>query len=150
MIFDSVYYLYDFCDALILGGSSNALDKAKAQEIFSAIVIDNKIDYYYIKIDSRMNLCDLLLEKYQNYGELEVFSELKRLVEDLIEISESMKLYDILVRSFVIKSQIALIELDFKLAKQFINRARKIADTKGMNVLAKKISQEHTKLLNTN
>ncbi len=146
---DSVTNFKKFSEALILKNNKRAVDKAKAQELFQELVEDEKIDYYMITIDAMLNLCELLLEELKNYGEEEVLIQLKDLIDKLIEITTFKNVYSISVEAYVLKSHISLIELDFMGAKKLLNKAQKIAEVKGIGILAKKISREHDRLLDS-
>ena len=100
-----------------------------------------------ITIDAMKNLFDILLLELQTTGDKTIIIELKSLAKRLENFGQKQYAYSILAESKLLNAKLALIHLKINEAREFMSQAQQIADSKGLNKLARKISREHDKLI---
>lgn len=138
--------LYRLNKARILKTSSRALNRGKAEEMLKELVEEDDINYY-ITITALLNLCELLLGELRNTGNLEILEELNIYTKKLLNISETNQSYLLLAETNLLQVKLALLTFDLKKARRFLTQAQQIAERWGFRLLAKKLSEEHNKLL---
>jgi hypothetical protein len=94
-----------------------------------------------------LNLCELLLADLQLTNEVEVLEEIKPLISQLLDLSEKSKSFWILGETYLLQAKLALISLNLEEARKFLTQGQKTAERYGLNLLARKISNEHDVLL---
>ncbi len=77
----------------------------------------------------------------------ELLAEAKVLVNDILELARDQHSMLIYAESYWLLSQIALIELNIRNAREYLTKAQNIAEEWGIDQLAMKISIDHDKLL---
>jgi len=148
----SINLVYLFNKALLLKTSHRVRNLAKAEEILMQILEDVNLDLglVYMKpftILTLLNLCEVLLIELHMAGDLEVLEEIESFVAQLLDIAEKSNSYWILCETHLLQAKLALIQVDLEDAKHFFTEAQHIAEEHGLNLLARKISSEHDKLL---
>ncbi|MFW9902670.1 MAG: tetratricopeptide repeat protein [Candidatus Thorarchaeota archaeon] len=138
--------LYKINKARLLKKSSRIRDKAKAEDLFKEI-LENQNLPLEIKIAAYVNLCDLLLGEYRLNNNNEVLEEIKQNLNDLTNIAENSRSYDVFCNTFILQAKLALLNFEMKTARRFLTQAQKIAESHGLKLLAMKISHEHDELL---
>ena len=133
-------------EALRLKRAKRITEITKAQEIFKQIS-DDKIYDHEVTIFASFNLCDMLLAELQTYGDEAILLEIRTLTEKLLTIAKAQNSYPLLAQIYVLQSKLALIELDTNKAQQLLSQAQILAEEKGLQRLAIRISNEHDKLL---
>ena len=137
---------YLVAKALILKTSSRTRDKGRAEIIFQEIVNDETLDYE-VSFEALLNLCDLHLMELHASNNPEILLEVQSLVNRLFEIAKKQPSYTLLSNAYLLKSKLALIQLDTKKAKNFLDQAQQICEKKGLKGLAISISNEYDVLL---
>ncbi|MFX0156379.1 MAG: tetratricopeptide repeat protein, partial [Candidatus Hodarchaeota archaeon] len=137
---------YLLAKALLLKTKNRARYKVEAENILKQI-IDDDILYVQYFILSLVSLCELLFEELYEYNELEILDELDPLITRLLVIAEDQNSYLYLAEGKLLQAKLALIQMDFDKAKLFFTQAQRIAEMRGLNLLAHKISSEHDILL---
>ncbi|MHA2363958.1 MAG: tetratricopeptide repeat protein [Candidatus Hodarchaeales archaeon] len=132
--------------AIKLKNSKRVIKKAEAQRIFQKIVEEKVIQHEYT-VTAMKNLCELLMQELQDSGSQDVLNEVKSLLEKLITIAENQKSFSLLAESYMIKSKIAILELDINSARQLLGQAEQIAEEKGLKKLLMLISREYDSLI---
>jgi len=140
----NLIYLLD--KALVLKTSSRALNRGKAEELLKQILEDKDI-FYGLKEKVLLALCELLLVELQMTGNLEVLEEVESLIARLLNSAEKSRSYWIWGETYILQANLALITLDLKEARRLLTQGQKIAEKYGLDLLAKKISNEHDELL---
>ncbi len=138
-------YQYKCCKALILQTSMRSRDKAKAEELFNE-VIEAKTAISYHKISALVGLCELLLVELRMTGEMDVISEIKPLLEKLIEIAQQWESDLYLMEAYIIQGKLALLTFDTKTARRVLIQAQRIAERRGFNGVAEEIASLHENL----
>ncbi|MHA1911020.1 MAG: tetratricopeptide repeat protein [Candidatus Kariarchaeaceae archaeon] len=133
-------------EALILKKSKRRKNLTKAEEILEEIVEEDILSHD-LTVRALINLSELLLDELNSTGEETILVDLEEKVEKLMEIAKKQQSYTRLTESYWLKAQIALVRLDLKEARNLLTQAQAIAEDKGLERLARKISSEHDQLL---
>ncbi len=142
-----IHQKFNIAEALLLKTSSRTPKRAKAEELLRNVIEEEVIDHTITTI-AYLNLCDLLLEELRIIGDQDVFNELGTLIDQLFEIAKKQYSFSLMAETYWLKSQLALIDLDLKKAKNLLIQAQLIAEEKELHRLALKISKEHDELIN--
>ncbi|MHA2363957.1 MAG: tetratricopeptide repeat protein [Candidatus Hodarchaeales archaeon] len=137
---------YRLSNATILKSSDRVVKRAEAQELFQEIAEEDIIQHENT-VDAMLNQCEMLLQELKTTGDEEVLGEINTILQKLLTIAENQHAYSLMANSHLLKSKIALLELDLNSARQLISQAQQIADDKGLNRLAVMISGEYDLLL---
>jgi len=135
-----------FATALLLMKSDRVRNRAKAEEYLEEVINSDIIEYDY-KIDAMLNLCELKITVLRETNNTELLAEVKVLVNDILELSRNQHSMLIYAESYWLLSQIALIELNVRNAREYLTKAQNIAEEWGIKQLAMRISIDHDKLL---
>jgi tetratricopeptide (TPR) repeat protein len=129
--------------ALILKTSKRIRSKMKAAELYETVIEDELVNHE-LTVISMLHSCDLLLFELRSFGEEgeEALSEIKRIAQQLLEIANKQVLHSLLAETYLLKSRLAMIELDFVEAQKYIAQARFIAEERGLKKLANTIKYE--------
>ncbi|MFW9941510.1 MAG: tetratricopeptide repeat protein [Candidatus Thorarchaeota archaeon] len=138
-------YLYN--EALILKESSRISNRGKAEEILKQLLEDEDV-LLEIKERTLLTLCELLLLELQMTANLEVLQEVESFIVRLLDIAEKSHSYWIWGETYLLQAKLALISLDLEEARRLMTQGQRITEEYGLNLLAKKISNEHDQLLN--
>ncbi|MFW9782838.1 MAG: hypothetical protein ACFFFB_11200, partial [Candidatus Heimdallarchaeota archaeon] len=138
--------IYRYNQALLLKESSRISNRGKAEEIFKEIIKD-KSAHWEVNIRSLLSICELLLFELQLTGNSEVLEEIETYIAQLVNKAEQSHSYWIWGETYLLRAKLALISLDLKEARKLLSGGQKIAEKFGINLLAKKISNEHDILL---
>jgi hypothetical protein len=137
---------YNYNKALILKNSSRALDRGKAEELLKQILEDENLGYSNT-LDPLLELCDLLLFDLQLTNNQEVLEELKTYISKLYIMAEKSYSHELLAETHLLQAKLSLITFELDNAQQLLNKGQEIAEKYNLNLLAKKISNEHDELL---
>jgi len=134
-------------EALLLKTSSRTKNRGKAEIILSDIVKSKEIVDHEMLIFAMLNLCDLLLADLKISGESELLKEINELVFKLRDIADTQHSYSLLVETYLLQSRFFLLETDVINARKTLFKGQLIAEEKGLQLLAMKLSREHDLLL---
>jgi tetratricopeptide (TPR) repeat protein len=137
---------YRAASALVLKTSPQARKRVKAEELLKQITEEEVVDHE-LTVLALLNLCDLLLGELRMSDDPEMLVELDALVNRLLEIAEESDSHWLFAEAYVLKSNLALLNLDTRSARRFLTQAQVIAEEKGLQRLAMKISNDHDALL---
>jgi tetratricopeptide (TPR) repeat protein len=138
--------IYRFAKALISKSSDRVIKQAEAQQVFQQIS-EEEIIHHEITVEAMLYLSEMLLRELRRSGNEEVLTEIKSLSNKLQTIAENQHSYRLLANTYMLQSRIALLELDLNSARQILSQAQKIAEEKGLQRLAMRISGEYDALL---
>ncbi|MFW9780005.1 MAG: tetratricopeptide repeat protein [Candidatus Heimdallarchaeota archaeon] len=127
--------------ALLLKTSPRIKDKARAQELLHQVVNEEKVDHD-LAVMALLILCELFLLELQMSGAQEVLDEVKAFTRRLLMIAKQQPSFWLLAETYVLKSRLALFELDLQSTSQFLDQALLLAEEKGLKRLAVKIYSE--------
>ncbi len=133
-------------EALILKTSKRRKNLVKAEEILEEIV-EEEVTFHHLTIQALANLSELLLEELKATGEEEILDEVEEKVDKLLKIAKDQQSHSLLTESYLLKAQLALVRLNLKDARTLLSQAQMIAEERGLERLARKISSEHDQLL---
>ena len=137
---------YRFDKALLLKTSKRTRDLGSAQEIFKNI-IQEEIRHIEMTQGAILNLCEMLLNEFNETQNAEALEEFSSLLNQLQEAAEKQHSYKILAETYLLDAKLSMINFDLKKTRQSLTKAQQIAERYGLNLLAIKISNEHDKLL---
>ncbi|MHA2268770.1 MAG: tetratricopeptide repeat protein [Promethearchaeota archaeon] len=137
---------YFLANALMLKASNRRRNRAEAEKLLYQVVED-KILYPTTFHYSIIALCDLLLEELSFYNNPEILEEINSLISRLLDYAEKQHSYRFLAEGKLLQAKVALIEMKMESAKKFMTEAQRIAEIRGLNLIAQNISSEHDILL---
>ncbi|MHA2105456.1 MAG: tetratricopeptide repeat protein [Candidatus Hodarchaeales archaeon] len=136
----------NYYQGLILKTSERIRDKFKAQEILLK-VFEDPVYLFEITAKSAFNLVELLFLEYKASKDSKILKEINDVIEKLLNLAQSQKSFSVLAKTYLLKAQLSLLEKEKSESQRLLVKAQKIAEEKGLENLAKAISQEHDKLL---
>ncbi len=134
-------------ESLILKLDKGSKSRVKAEELLEQ-VIDMELIDFDLYLDAMLNLCELYIIEIKLTGNKEVLKDVKVLIEKLFVIAMQQQSFWVLAQVHWIQAHLALIDWDINKAQKSLTEAQIIAEEKGFNYLAKRISQEFDKTLN--
>ncbi len=145
--FKAIDEYFRVAKALILKKSTRMRDKVKSEEIFKEFIIEGSTDFQ-LTIIALLNWCELLLDEVSFNNDPDVLNEIQPIIDKLIHLEEQQYNYNLLAKTYLLQAKLALIQFEFKEAQQFLTQAQQVAQEKGLQLLAMKISAEHDEILN--
>jgi tetratricopeptide (TPR) repeat protein len=135
---EKIQLVYEFAQGLIHFSKPRLSDKINALPIFEKLMQYDKDPEFQLW---NMNFyCELLLDEYLAYRDLNVRTELSELVDKLIITATANNLYNSLVIGYLLKSKLYLIDSDLDKALLNLNKSTKIAKSKDFQVMLIEIS----------
>jgi len=131
---------YDYLIQILIDKS----DLERAQ--ISQFLEDENLDYES-KYTVLLNLCELLLTELRITNDQGVLDELKQFIGQLLEIAEKSHSHWIMGETYLLQAKLALLSLDLKEARRLLTQGQQIAEKFGLDLLARKISNDHDVLL---
>lgn len=149
--FKDVRLLYQFSKAIILKNSKRMVNIVKSQQVLRELLEEdiqtNLTDQVAIMSEATYALCEILIEEFRSFGSEEVLVELERRIQQLYDFSQKHKAHELKVQCMFLEGSIAFIKLDLSRARDLFNEARRYAESKGLERLAIKASNEYDLLL---
>ncbi|UCG90435.1 MAG: tetratricopeptide repeat protein, partial [Candidatus Heimdallarchaeota archaeon] len=142
----TIHQIYRLARAYILRTSDRVVKQAEAQQLFQKIA-EEEIIQHDNTVQAMLNLCEILLQELRTSGNEEVLKEIKEILQKLQTIAENQNSFSLLVNTYLLKSKMALLELDLDSARQLLSDAQQIAEDKGLQKLAMMISGEYDSLM---
>ncbi|MFX1534732.1 MAG: tetratricopeptide repeat protein [Promethearchaeota archaeon] len=137
---------YRVSNALILKSSQRARKRVKAEELLEQVAGEEIVDHE-VTVVALLGLCDLLLSELLSSGNQEILDDVKPLVNRLLEIAKAQHSHSLLVESYMLNANLALVDLNLNEARRLLTQAQFIAEERDLKRLAMKISNEHDILL---
>jgi len=134
-------------EALILKLDIRSKSRVKAEELLEQIIKKEIIDFN-LYLEAMLNLCELYVIEIKLTGNKEVLKDIRGLLEKLFVIAMQQKSFWVLAQVHWIQAHLALINWDINKAQKSLTEAQIIAEERGYNHLAKRISHEFDKTLN--
>ncbi|MHA1450867.1 MAG: tetratricopeptide repeat protein [Candidatus Hodarchaeales archaeon] len=136
-------------EALLLREEKRIRKRFKATEIFEEVIEEgiSREAYHELTVIAMINLCDLLLYEVKILGEEGVMGEIQELTAMITGIAKKQASHSLLVESYLLKSKLALLELDTDQAQELLVQARLLAIERGLDRLARTIAGEEEVLL---
>jgi tetratricopeptide (TPR) repeat protein len=137
---------YRLARALMLKTSARIVKKGEAQLLLQYIA-DEELIKHDTTVDAMLNLCELLIAELGVSGNEEILTDIEALLDNLHDIASDQHIFEWLARTYLLRSKVALLELDTKEARSLLSQAQLIAEETGLNNLAMTISGEFDSLL---
>ena len=138
--------LRKIAEASLLKTSPRMKHRVEAQELLQKVLEEEIVDHS-LTVIALIGLSELLLEELKISGDQEVFTLLQAMVSSLFDIAKHQDSHNLLVKTYWLQSQMALVDLDLEKARELLNKAQEIAEKKGLRKLAINISSDHDSLL---
>ena len=139
--------LRKIAEASLLKTSTRMKHRVEAQELLQKVLEEEIVDHS-LTVIALIGLSELLLDELKISGDQEVFTLLQAMVSSLFDIAKHQDSHNLLVKTYWLQSQMALIDLDLEKARELLSKAQEIAERKGLRKLAISISSDHDSLLN--
>lgn len=139
--------LRKIAEASLLKTSSRMKHRVEAQELLQEVLEEEIVDHS-LTVIALIGLSELLLDELKISGDQEVFTLLQAMVCSLFDIAKHQDSHSLLVKTYWLQSQMALVDLDLEKARELLIKAQEIAERKGLRRLAISISSDHDSLLN--
>lgn len=127
--------------ALILKTKPRMMYNVKAQEILKQLTTEDIVENE-LAIIIMVNLCELLLDELKTYNEVEIFHEVKDLIQKLQLLAKNQHSFPLIIDVSILQSKFALIEGDLTQAAEILDQAEKIAQENALGLLEKKVINE--------
>ena len=134
-------------EAEILQKTGSASDKEEAERILRQLLEEGCIVGLLIP-GIIIQLCSLLIDKLRQVKSVKLLNEINSLIDQLAKTSEENRSHRFLGYSYLLKAQVAAIEVNVDDARRFFSHAQQITDMHGLDVLTRSISAEHDRFLN--
>ncbi|MFX0114724.1 MAG: tetratricopeptide repeat protein, partial [Candidatus Hodarchaeota archaeon] len=135
---------YRSAEAEVLKASPRMADKVRAQQAFQQLAEEENV--FLNKVAAMCNLCELLLEEFNAYGESVVFQEAKTLVEKIVTLTQQSHFSLLCVSTLILRAKFAMVEGDLTIAAELLGEAIMISKRKGLETLVKKATKEQQRL----
>ncbi len=132
--------------ALVLKKSENVQERMKAKELLKYIINVKDVEYQIVET-AILNLCDLLLIELKKLEDYKLLDDIRFFINKLQQIGIRELTYPLLVQTYWLQSQISLLELNAEEAQRLYINAQMMAEEKGLELMARKISNEHDFLI---
>ena len=137
---------YRVAKAIFLKTSPRLRNRIQAEELLEE-VINEEGTSQLITIDAMLHLCALRLFELRISGNPDVLKEIQELLVRLRGIAQSSGSFWVLAETYVLQTRLALVELDFKEARNHLTQAQIVAEEQQMSRLATEIAQEYDVLI---
>ncbi len=138
---------YLLIKAMSLKKKNRLVYLVKAQELLKSL-IERPLTNYEITISALLSLGDILTRELYMTSNPEIIDELKILVSKMQDISRIIDSHEIIGQVMLIQAKIAMIEKNFSQSKDYLNKARQIANDHQNPKLSAAISDGYDSLLN--
>jgi tetratricopeptide (TPR) repeat protein len=132
-------------EGLILKNSAEFRDRIRAEVLFDQLLQEDL--YFYLRMEILLQLSELLLFELKETSDSRYLAKLQENISKLIEIGTTNKIPRVNIECLWFKSQLALLDLDVEKARELLTQALNIAESKGLNSLALKITDSKEKLI---
>jgi len=137
---------YQLAHASLLQQSSRLLQRAEAQQIL--MDLQTSTLPFELLVYAKMNLCNLLLYELKISKNEEILQQVETHIKELMRSAKKQFSISLLIEALMLRSKLALINLDLETAQNLLFQAEQYAHQKNLQHLAYKVSIEHDLLLN--
>ncbi|MHA2252457.1 MAG: tetratricopeptide repeat protein [Candidatus Kariarchaeaceae archaeon] len=136
-----IYLRSQLAEALVLKGSKRMRDKVQAQVLLNQIVNEEVIWFEWTAL-ATINYCDLLLFEVESFGDPEVWTEVKTLIQQFSTKAQNQQLFPMIVEALLLQAKFVTIEGELEQAQKYYDQAKYIATEKNLDLLSQKITGE--------
>ncbi|NPD90609.1 MAG: tetratricopeptide repeat protein [Asgard group archaeon] len=144
---------YRLVTALINKATMQPENSAEIENLLVSIV-EEDITRSWETVVALLNLCDLLLKKYQIDGDKYILNELQNYTQKLVEFSQKQESYTlkleaqhIRILTLWLQAQHSTTHIDLNEIQSLLANTLQIAEMKGLTGLAKRIFDKHRNML---
>lgn len=137
---------YRVAKAILLKKSPRLRNRIQAEKLLEE-VINEEGTSQLITIDALLHLSALRLFELRISGNPDVLKEIQELLVRLRVIAQSSGSFWVLAETYVLQARLALVELDFKEARNYLTQAQIVAEEQQMSRLSNEIAQEYDLLM---
>ncbi|MFX1559837.1 MAG: carbon-nitrogen hydrolase family protein, partial [Promethearchaeota archaeon] len=134
-------------NALLLKRSQRTRDRVKAEEILEEL-IEEEVGDHSLTTMAMIYLCDLLLLELKATRAEDVLERVKGLTQQLVVIAQEQASLPLVVETYMLQSKLALIEFEVDESQRLMNKAKVLADEKGLQRLSQIVQNEIDSLQN--
>ncbi|MFX0151960.1 MAG: tetratricopeptide repeat protein, partial [Candidatus Hodarchaeota archaeon] len=128
-------------EALVLKRSKRMRDKVQAQVLLNQIVNEEDIWFEWTEL-AMINYCDLLLYEVKSFGDPEVWTEAKTLIQQFSTKAQDQQMSPMIVEILLLQAKFATIEGELQQALNYYDQAKLTATEKNFDLLVQKIADE--------
>ncbi|MHA2088607.1 MAG: hypothetical protein ACW972_10045, partial [Promethearchaeota archaeon] len=152
--FPEDFYLYKLSTARILKYSSRTRNRAKAEKILKELILGH--EEAKMEGDRGMPeelkhplimLCDYYISELRSTNDMEILDDVKPLIKRLFKEAERTNSYSLQAQTYLLQGMLSLLQMNMGDARRELSQAQTIAESRGLQLLAREISSEHDKLL---
>ncbi|MHA2035540.1 MAG: tetratricopeptide repeat protein [Promethearchaeota archaeon] len=138
-------FSYELSRARILKSSTRTRDWTEAENIIKELIKNpfNKKEF----IPGLITLCDFYFQELKLTNDLTILEDIQPLVERINSEAERTNSFSLLAYVFLLNGKLSLLRLNMGDTRRYLTKAQQIADSHGLQLLAREISYEHDKLL---
>ncbi|PNX50646.1 MAG: hypothetical protein BV458_12845, partial [Thermoplasmata archaeon M9B2D] len=136
---------YRVSEALLLKKKGRSKDRLRAEEILEQVVGEEIVDHT-LTVKAMIHLCDLLITEFKATGDEEMLRRINDLTEQLLTIAQQQSSHSLVVESYLLRSKLAIIDFEIGQAHKLLNKAKSLADEKGLQRLSVVVNNEMKKL----
>lgn len=140
-----VFDRYMISKGLILKSSERLAEKIEAQKYFN-LVVRNESSRFDLVSEAILNLIEVLLLELKSTESKEILTAIENLTQKLLNDAKKQNISPILIKTYILQSKLALLQLEIDRAKEFLGKASKLADEKNLNKLSLAIMKEQKEL----
>ncbi len=136
-----IYIRSQLAEALVLKQSRRMKDKVQAQVLLNHIVNEEVIWFEWTAL-ATINYCDLLLFEVKSFGDPEVWTEAKTLIQQFSNKAQDQQMFPMIVEALLLRAKFATIEGELQQALKYYDQAKLTATEKNLDLLTHKIAEE--------
>ncbi|MFW9905876.1 MAG: tetratricopeptide repeat protein [Candidatus Thorarchaeota archaeon] len=137
-----VYIRKHLAEALVLKQSPRIVDKARAQNLLTQIMNDDKFQFSGYLLIALIALCDLLLFEFKASDASEVWEEVKTLMHQFYTEAQDHQEVNIVVNALLLRAKFATVEGELDQAMNYFNEAKRIVIEKKLSILMNIVEKE--------
>jgi tetratricopeptide (TPR) repeat protein len=145
---------YLLSKARILRSSTRTRDRAEAERILLQEI--EKFDEFVQKgasgipgeyIEPLIEICEFYLEELSSTNDLAILDDIQPFITRLLKESKRNKSFLLHSQTLLLLGKVSLLQLNMGDARRYLNQSQQIAESHGLQFLARSISNEHDRLL---
>jgi len=148
------YNRYLLSKARILRSSTRTRERAEAERILLQLIenFDEQVKKGIPGIPGELTepiieICEFYLEELNSTNDLAILEELQPLINRLLEEAKRNKSFLLHSQTLLLLGKVSLIQMNMGDARRYLNQSQQIAESHGLQFLARAISNEHDRLL---
>lgn len=137
---------YRLAKAFLLKTSMRFRDRVMAEDLLREVMAEGSSLFMH-KLRAVSALCELLLVELKLSNDITIITEIKPLLEKLIEMAQQSGLYYYLIDALIMHGKLALITFDMESSRRYLKQAQQLAEKYGYIGLADEIAGIHETMM---